>query len=107
MAKFYGAIGFADTIEAVPGVWDEPITIRPYYGDLIRNTRLLQNSGEVNDNVNIANQVSIVADPYAINNIYSMRYVEFAGAKWKITNVEVQYPRLILTVGGVYNGEQA
>ena len=89
MARFYGAIGFSDVFESAPGVWDEPITVRPYYGDLIRNTRLLQNSGEVNDNINVANQVSIVADPYAINNIYSMRYVEFAGAKWKIGRAHV------------------
>lgn len=107
MAKFYGKIGFEDTVKTVPGVCVEEITERPYYGDLIRNSRLLQNSGQVNDNVNVANQISIVADPYAVDNIYSMRYAEFMGTKWKITNIEVQYPRLILTVGGVYNGEQA
>ena len=103
MAKYYGKIGYAETVETEPGVWDEQITERSYYGELIRNTRMLQNSGGVNDNVNIANQISIVADPYANQNFYKMRYAEFTGAKWKITNVEVQYPRLILTIGGLYN----
>ena len=106
MSKWYGAIGYAVTVETDPGVWEDTITERSYYGDTIRNTRMLQNSGEVNDNVNISNQISIVADPYANQNIYAMRYIEFMGTKWKITNVDVQYPRLILTIGGVWNGGQ-
>jgi hypothetical protein len=91
-------------VESTPGDWVEEITERSYYGDVIRNSRLLQNSGGINDNVNIAMQFSIIADPYATQNFHAMRYIEFMGTKWKITNVEVQYPRLVLTVGGVYNG---
>ena len=104
MAKWFGAIGFAETVETVPGVWEEKIIERNYYGDLIRNKRLLQNASQVNDNINVANEISIVADPFANNHFHSMRYAEFMGAKWKISNVEVQYPRLILTIGGEYNG---
>ncbi|MDO5785270.1 MAG: hypothetical protein Q4P20_09445 [Eubacteriales bacterium] len=107
MAKFCGKIGYAETVETEPGLWEENITEKPYYGDLIQNARKLQNSGGVNDDINLANKISIVADPYAINHFYSMRYVEFMGAKWKISNVDVQYPRLILTVGGVWNGESS
>lgn len=106
MAKFYGVIGYAETVETKPGVWKEQITERSYYGELVRNARRLQTSETLNDNVNVANEISIVADPFANENFHAMRYVEFMGAKWKISNVEVQYPRLILTVGGVYNGEQ-
>ena len=106
MAKFHGPIGYAETVETVPGVWKEQITEREYDGDFIRNTRKLQSSDQLNDNINVANEISIVADPFAINNIFSMRYVEFMGAKWKISSVEVRYPRLILTVGGLYNVEQ-
>jgi hypothetical protein len=104
MAKFYGKIGYAETVETKPGVYKEEITERDYYGDLIRNTRRLQSGDKVNDDINVSNEISIVADPFANQNFHSMRYVEFMGAKWKITNVEVQYPRLILTIGGVYNG---
>lgn len=107
MAKFYGMIGFADQIEEAPGVWVDKITIRPYYGDLVRNTRKLQSRDQLNDNIDIANDISIIADPYAVENFHKMRYAEFMGTKWKVTNVEVQYPRLILTVGGVWNGESA
>lgn len=106
MAKFYGPIGYAETVETKPGVWEERITERMYYGDLVRNTRRLQDSGMLNDNINVANEISIVADPFANENFHSMRYVEFMGAKWKISNVEVQYPRLILSIGGEYNGEE-
>ena len=103
MAKFFGKIGYAVSVEMSPGVWGEQITEREYFGDLIRNTRRLQASDKLNDDINISNEISIVADPFAYQNFHSMRYVEFMGAKWKISNVEVQYPRLILTVGGVYN----
>ena len=103
MAKFYGPIGFSDTIETAPGVWEETIVEHSYFGDLTRNTSRYQQSGGVNDNIVISNSISIVADPYATTNFQKMRYVEFLGTKWKITNVEVQYPRLILTIGGEYN----
>lgn len=104
MTKFYGAIGYAETVETEPGVWEEKIVERNYYGDLVRNARSLQQSGNVNDNINISNEISIVADPYADKNFHMMRYIEFMGTKWKISNVEVQPPRLILTAGGVWNG---
>lgn len=105
MAKFYGKIGYASTVETKPGVYEEQIVERSYYGDLIRNTRRLQSSDQVNDDINISNEISIVADPYATNNFHTMRYAVFMGTKWKISNVEVSYPRLILTLGGVYNGQ--
>lgn len=103
MAKFYGKIGYAITEETKPGVWVETITERAYFGDLTRVNRSLQNSGNVNDNVNISHDISIVADPFAYENFHAMRYVEYMGAKWKVSSVEVKYPRLILSVGGVYN----
>ena len=103
MAKFYGIIGYADTVETAPGVWEEQITEYYYYGDLNRNARQLQSGESLNDNINIANEISIVADPFARQNFHKMRYVEFMGAKWKITKVEVGYPRLILSIGGLYN----
>lgn len=104
MAKFYGKIGYAQTVETAPGVYEEQIVERSYYGELVRNTRSLQSSGQLNDNINVANEISIVADPFANENFHAIRYVEFMGAKWKTTNVEVRYPRLVLTLGGVYNG---
>lgn len=105
MAKFYGKIGYASTVETKPGVHEEQIVERSYYGDLIRNTRRLQSADKVNDDINISNEISIVSDPYATNNFHTMRYVVFMGTKWKVSNVEVSYPRLILTLGGVYNGQ--
>ena len=104
MAKFYGTIGYVNTVETEPGMWEEQKTERQYSGELVKNTHRLEGSGGVNDNINISNEVSIVADPYAYENFHAMRYIKFMGAKWKISNVEVRYPRLILTIGGVYNG---
>ena len=104
MGKWFGVIGYAETVETEPGLWVEQITERQYYGDVVRNTRRLQTSGSVNDDINISNEISIVADPFANQNFHAMRYIEFMGTRWKITSVEVQFPRLILSIGGVYNG---
>lgn len=106
MAKWYGVIGYAENVEVEPGLMEDVIVEKSYYGDLTRNTRKLQSSGEINDNINLANEISILADPYAVRNFYNMRYAEFNGVKWKITDVEVQYPRLILSIGGVWNGNK-
>ena len=102
MAKWFGTIGYAETVETSPGVWEEQITTRSYYGDLIRNTRRLQTTDQLNDNINVANEISILADPYAMEHFHSMRYVEFSGSLWKVTNIEVNYPRLTLSLGGLY-----
>lgn len=106
MGKFYGAIGYAISKQTSPGEWTDEIVKRNYFGDLERNTsRWSVSSDSTNDDLNINNQISILADPFAYQNFHSMKYVEFMGTKWKITNIEVEYPRLILNVGGVYNGK--
>lgn len=104
MAKFYGPIGYAKSVEVRPGTWEEQIVERYYSGDLQRDSSRIQPSGQVIDNITIANEISIVADPFANENFHMMRYVQYMGAKWKVTSVENKYPRLIIQVGGVYNG---
>ena len=105
MAKWFGVIGFAETVETAPGVWEEQITKRSYYGELTRNTRRLQSTEHLNDNITISNEISIIADPYVMNHFHSIRYAEFTETAWKVINVEVQFPRLVLTLGGLYNGQ--
>lgn len=106
MAKFSGNIGFIETKETEPGscIWEPVETIRHYYGDWNRFNRRFQSSGGVNDNVTISSELSIVADPYAIQKLGYIRYIEFMGTKWKVESVLPQSPRLILTIGGIYNG---
>ena len=103
MAKYYGKIGFVSTEETEPGIWEEVSAERSYFGDLIRNTRRLESSSKINSDLNISNQISILADPYLNGNLQRIRYVKFMGTKWKVETVDVQYPRLILSLGGVYN----
>ena len=105
MAKYHGKIGFAVQIEKTPGVWVDDIIEKPYSGDLLRNTRNTQTSGNLNDDITLSNQISIIADAYLNNNLFALRYIVFMGSKWKVTSVDVQYPRLIFTIGGVWNGE--
>ena len=102
--RYYGSVGYEETVETSKGVFEEKIIPREYYGDVIRNNRKLENSGEVNDSINVNNQISIVADPYAMNNFWKIRYATFMGQKWKVKDVDVEFPRLILTLGGLYNG---
>lgn len=105
MSKWCGKIGFTDTVEYEPGCWDSQIVERTYYGDIISNRWKRQNTGTINDDINLSNQISIVADPYAMNHCSTIAYAEFMGNEWKVSDVEIQYPRLILTIGGVYNGD--
>jgi hypothetical protein len=103
MTKFYGVVAFSETVETTPGVWTEEITERYYYGDITRDYRKWQSGDSTNDNYTISNTLSIMADEYAYENFYAIRYVNWMGVNWAITSAEVQYPRLILSVGGVYN----
>lgn len=103
MAKWYGMIGFAMNKEGNPGVTIEEIEERPYYGDMVRNIRRLQSVDKLNDDITLQNELSVISDPYILNNFQSIRYATFGESKWKVTSVEVQYPRLKMALGGVYN----
>jgi hypothetical protein len=103
MAKFYGIVGFSEMKETSPGVWFEDIVEKNCYGDFVKISSRYQQAEKLNDNLVLNNLVSIVADPYINENFSAIRYLTWMGTRWKITNVEVQRPRLILTLGGVYN----
>lgn len=107
MAKFYGAIGFGHAIETSPGVYEDVITEKLYYGDVHRNSRQAQENGNVNLDITVQNSISIVADAYATENFFAIRYIAWMGELWVVSNVEVQRPRLVLRLGGVYNGPTA
>ena len=95
-----------ETVEKEPGICEEQYNTRPYFGDVLRHSRRLQTvSDQVNDNIVVSNEISIVADPYAQTHFFAIRYVEWQGTQWTVSNVEVLYPRLILTLGGVYHGD--
>lgn len=104
MNKFYGPIGYGETVEKRPGVSEEVITERNYYGDILRNTRRFDEGAEIIGDITTNNSISIVADAYALNHFFAIKYVEWAGVRWTVSLVEVQAPRLILRLGGVYNG---
>ena len=104
MSKFYGPVGYVDLTETAPGVWTEVVNEVNYFGDVKKNIRRLQNGTGLNDNVVVNTQISIMADAYANEHFFAIRYVEWSGAKWKVSNIEVHRPRLILTLGEVYNG---
>lgn len=102
--KFYGPVGFAEAKEKRPGVMTTVPVEYFYAGDVLKRGIRYQNGTSVNDNISPENQISILADPYARSHVGSMRYVKWMGTAWKITDISVQYPRLILTLGGPYNG---
>lgn len=106
MARFYGEVGFGESAETPSdsGIWVDEITERDYQGDVIRNVKNLETSDNLNDDITVSNSISIVADQHAIDNFIKIRYVMWAGVRWTVTSVEVRSPRLILTLGRVYNG---
>ena len=105
MAKFYGEIGYGETMEVSPGVWQDVIVEHIYYGDVVRNTRkLLQEGEQLNPDLSVGNSISIVSDAYANEHFFAIRYIRWAGTLWTVSDVEVQSPRLLLRLGGVYNG---
>lgn len=106
MARFFGEVGYGSSVENPPGsgIWVDEIDEFPYYGDVVRNTRNLENSENLNNDITVANSISIVADEYAIEHFANIKYVRWAGVLWTVTTVEVRSPRLILSIGSVYNG---
>ena len=104
--KYYGKIGYAVTVETAPGVWEEQITERTYCGDVTRRNLRAQNTSNLNDNLDVSNVMSMVADPYALEHLGHMRYITWMNSKWKISSVEYVHPRLNITIVGVYNGEE-
>lgn len=106
MAKWFGAIGYGMMVETAPSSYREVIEERKYYGTLNRNVKRTETGEGLNDDVTVSNELSIVADQFAYQNFHCIRYVEFMGAKWKVTSVSVDAPRLILSFGGVYNAQQ-
>lgn len=106
MARFYGEVGYGDTVESPSGsgVWKDTITEIAYFGDVIRNTRKLDSGEKLNEDISVSNSISIVADDQAIKHFFKIKYVRWAGTLWTVTNVEVKSPRLVLSLGSVYNG---
>jgi hypothetical protein len=107
MTKFHGRIGFGDTTETTPGVYVDSIVEQVYYGDVTRISRALRQGVELNEDILVGNSISIVGNGYALEHFQAIRYVEWAGELWTVVNVELQRPRLILTLGEVYNGPTA
>jgi len=107
MARFYGEIGFGDTVETVPGVWEDAIIEKKLYGSVPRNIYQSKSSDKVNDDVDVNTTLSLVGNRYAFEHIKEIKYVKFEGEYWNVDTVEIQRPRLILSLGGVYNGPKA
>lgn len=107
MARFFGKVGYGHEVKIRPGVIEQQMTEREYFGDVIRNSRKLENDEKINNDISVGNSISIVADAYAGEHFFAIRYVEWAGVLWVVSNVDVERPRLILRLGGVYNGPTA
>lgn len=106
MARWHGRVGYITTVETEPGIWEAKPVERTYSGDILSTSSRWSSSNQVNDNLNVSNRISILADSFAYQNFSKIKYVEFMDELWCVTNTEVQHPRLILTVGGVYNDKQ-
>jgi hypothetical protein len=104
MTRFFGRIGYGESVETTPGVFVDDIVEYSYYGDVVRNARNLVPGDKLNPDLSVQNSISVVADAYAFEHFFAIRYVEWSGVLWTVTSVEVQHPRLLLRLGEVYNG---
>lgn len=107
MARFHGVIGFSDTVETVPGRYEENITEKTYFGTVLRPGRELEAGVSINDDISVSHTISVVGDAYAREHIFAMRYIRWEGVRWKIVNIQVERPRLLLRLGGVFHGPEA
>lgn len=107
MPKFYGAIGYGYEEETAPGVYEPMVHERMLYGDVVRNTRRMEAGEKVNNDISVGNSISVVADAYAMDHFFAIKYVMWSGAAWEVQNVTVEHPRLVLRLGGIYNGPKA
>jgi hypothetical protein len=105
MSRCSGLIGYALAGETQPGVWTENITEKIYYGDVVRDNRRIVDQGEINGSININNNISVVSNKFMLDNLAFMRYITFANSKWKISSVDIRSPRVVITLGGLYNEE--
>lgn len=105
MGKYYGAIGYGLTTETVPGVWTNGITERKVYGETMKNSKRSESSDNLNDDIMVSIKISFISDPFALMNFHLIKYATYMGTPWKVTMVEEEFPRLVLTLGGMYNGD--
>lgn len=105
--KWYGQLAYRDSVEVEPGIWEDQITEVNKFGDVLRNYSSNQQGTKINDDISVSNQISIIADPYLLESFHKIIYITFGGAKWRVSNVEVRYPRLIITLGSLYVSEDA
>lgn len=105
--RFFGEIGFGFPVEKSKGVWDDSITEHNYYGEVVQNTQNMSNSGSVLTEIDFQTTISVVADAYALENFTAIKYIRWAGSLWTVRSVQLRRPRLLLTLGEVYNGPTA
>lgn len=104
--RYFGNVGYRITKETKPGVWEPTIVEHPYYGDILRNARRLGSGDKVNQDIEFDNQISIISDPFSLEHFQNIIYVIWLGSAFTVSKVDVEFPRLILTLGGIYNGER-
>ena len=107
MARFFGVVGYGEAVETSPGsgVYVDVIVEHSYYGDVVRAVRNLEvGDDKINEDISVSNSISIIADAYANENFLKIKYVKWSGVLWNVPSVEVRAPRLILSLGSVYNG---
>ncbi len=108
MGRYFDKIGYAAPSEIVDGVWVDVITERSLYGDVLEAFVSNQEAdNKLNTDVSLQQRLSVVADAFALENFSRIKYARWMGTNWSVISTRVERPRLILTLGGVYNGPTA
>ena len=109
MARFYGKIGFEiEQQETEPGIYEPASMIeKPYFGTYVRNTRRWESSSEgINNDLKLNTQISILCDVYMTEHWPAIKYAQINGVNWKVDSIEIKRPRVLLMLGGEWNGHK-
>lgn len=105
MAKYAGLVGYVSLVESPPGVWNQVSNPKRMRGDIIRQSSSNQNGDKVNSDITLNHRVSLIGDAYSLGNYSDIKWIEIDGKKWEVNSIEIQRPRIIVTLGGVWNGD--
>lgn len=107
MNQFRGKIGFSIPVNKGHGIYDNSVVERTYRGDILSQSRKLDAGTNINDNIDMNIRLSILSDDFLNVHLSQITYVHYMGGVWKVKSIEPSRPRIVLALGGVYNGPMA
>lgn len=98
------SLGFAESKQVRPGIWDDEITEVPKLAEVRQRTETFQVEGNVIPEYKTTTSVSVLSQGPVKPDYSNLRYVLYAGERWIVTSAVHEPPRMTLFIGEVYSG---